>query len=223
MTKGFLMGYVRAAPQSIHRDHRSPSHRTSGYVLNCSLAFRSEEEDRMRRSTWSIMCTVAMLCLGLGAPVATALDGRLANATVSFGEWQTDPPLDRFPNSSPADRNEHQLIPGNVIIPAGGSINYLISGLHQPIVYEDGTQPEDIDVEKTTTTTGMPAGVLLIDDPANRIYRGVDPSLYPRDRSEVVHFPKAGIYLVICGVRDHFVNDGMFGYVTVFPRAIDKD
>jgi hypothetical protein len=171
----------------------------------------------MRRSRLSLMCMVAMLFLGLVSPVVMALDSRLATATVSFGQWQTDPPLDRFPNSSPADRNEHQLIPHHVIIPAGGSINYVISGLHQPIVYDAGTTPDDINADLTTTTTGtVPSpAVVLIDDPTHRLYRGLDPSLFPRDRVEVVHFSKPGTYLVICGVRGHFVNDGMFGFVTV--------
>jgi hypothetical protein len=173
--------------------------------------------------TLSRICLVAMLCLGLATPVATALDSRLANATVSFGQWQTDPPLDRFPNSSPADANEHRLIPDHVIIPAGGSINYVISGLHQPIVYDDGTKPGDINADLTTTTTGpVPSpAVALIDDPTDRLYRGLDPSLFPRDRVEVVHFPKPGTYLVICGVRGHFVNDGMFGFVTVLETDED--
>jgi hypothetical protein len=78
-----------------------------------------------------------------------------------------------------------------VSIPAGGTVNFLISGLHQVIVYDDGTQPEDIDIERTTTTTGTPPGVLLIDDPTHRLYRGPDPSLYPHARVEVVSFPKA--------------------------------
>jgi hypothetical protein len=97
---------------------------------------------------------------------------------------------------------------------------------------DQGTQPEDIDVEATTTTTGptpSPA-VVLIDDAVNRLYRGPDPSLQPldwsgvafvQDRVEVVHFPKPGTYLVICGVRAHFVNDGMYGFVTVLPTPTD--
>jgi plastocyanin len=177
----------------------------------------------MRRSTLIITCFVAMLCLGLTVPVAMALDGRLATATVSFGAWHTDPPLDRFPNESPREGNHHQIIPPHVTIPVGGTITFIISGLHQVIVYDNGTQPEDIDVEKTTPTTGTPAGVLLIDDPTNRIYRGPDPSLYPRDRVEVVTFPKVGVYLVICGVQDHFVVDEMFAFVTVLPKGHDKD
>ena len=66
-------------------------------------------------------------------------------------------------------------------------------------------------------SAGTPAGVPLIDDPANRLYRGLDQSLYPFDRVEVVSFPKAGVYLVICGVLPHFVEDDMFGFVTVLP------
>jgi hypothetical protein len=177
----------------------------------------------MRRSTLLITGLVAMVCLGLVVPVAGALESRLANATVSFGAWHPDPPLDRFPNEAPREGNHHQLIPSHVTIPAGGTINFVVSGLHQVLVYDDGTQPEDIDVEQTTTTTGTPADVLLIDDPANRLYRGPDPSLYPRDRVEVVAFPKAGIYLVICGVRDHFVEDHMFGFVTELPLDPDTD
>jgi len=193
----------------------------------------------MRRSTRSIMCLGALLCLGLAAPVTTAMDG--GNATVSFGQWQTDPPLDRFDNLSPRLRNNHQLIPNKVKIKAGGAVNFIIGGFHNPIVYDVGTQPEDIDVNDTIPTTGTPAGVLLINDPTNRIYRGQDPSLQPllqpstfpghdqteplivstQDRVEVVLFPKPGTYLVICGVRAHFVNDGMFGFVKVRPADDD--
>jgi hypothetical protein len=196
----------------------------------------------MRHSTLSIICIVAMLFIGLAAPLAVADDGRQANATVSFGAWQTGPAagpppvleLDRFPNFSPRLRNQHQLIPNVVKIKAGGSVNFIIGGFHHPIVYDDGTQPEDIDVTIPTspTTTRGPnpfPPVVLIDDPTNRIYRGPDPSLQPldlggaflQDRVEVVFFPKPGKYLVICGIRNHFVNDGMFGFVEV--REDDDD
>jgi plastocyanin len=184
----------------------------------------------MRRSTRSIMCLGALLCLGLAAPVVTAMDG--STATVSFGQWQTGPlELNRFPNLSPRERNNHQLIPNEVTIKAGGAVNFLIGGFHQPIVYDDGTQPEEINVNTPTppTPTRGPnpfPPLALIDDPTNRIYRGLDPSLQPldlggergQDRVEVVLFSKPGTYLVICGIRGHFVNDGMFGFVTVLPR-----
>ena len=183
----------------------------------------------MARSTLSIMSLVAILFIALVVPSAVAIDGPLANATVSFGQWQTDPPLDRFPTSSDRLRNEHQLIPNEVKIKAGGAVNFIIGGFHLPIVYDGGTQPGDIDANNTIPSTGTPAGVPLINDPADRIYRGLDPSRQPaltpsgpvtqvtQDRVEVVHFPKPGTYLVICGVQGHFVNDGMFGFVEVLP------
>lgn len=170
----------------------------------------------MRRSTLSIMCLVAMLCLGLVAPLAMAGDGPLANVTVSFGQWKTDPPLDRLSgNPAMGAGNNHELIPNVVTIKAGGAVNFIISGLHNPAVYDDGTQPDEI-----STASPLPgAAGGIINDANNRIYRGIDPNSQPpsRDRVEVVYFPNPGTYLVICGVLNHFVNDGMFGFVTVLP------
>ncbi len=141
--------------------------------------------------------------------------GPLANATVSFGQWPTDPPLDRFPNlGAPGKPNGHQLIPHEVKIKAGGTVNFIIGGFHHVLVYDDGTQPTDIN-PNLLVPGSVPPG--LIDDPSNRIYRGMDPRLFPQDRVEVVHFSEPGTYLVICGVRPHFVNDGMFGFVRVLP------
>lgn len=139
----------------------------------------------------------------------STINGPLANATVSFGAWPTDPPLDRFAGTgAPTLPNVHQLIPHEVKIKAGGSVNFIISGFHNVIVYDDGTQPGDIN--KTLLVDG-----LLIDDPDRRIYRGLDPRLLAlQESTEVVHFPKRGTYLVICGVLPHF-NDGMFGFVRV--------
>ena len=93
-------------------------------------------------------------------------------------------------------------------------MNFIIAGFHHVLVYDDGTQPGAINA--TLLVPGsVPPG--LIDDPANRIYRGLDPRLFPQDRVEVVQFSKPGTYLVICGVRPHFVNDQMFGFVKVLP------
>jgi plastocyanin len=143
--------------------------------------------------------------------------GPLANATVSFGQWSAGPPLDRFPNiSAPVVPNGHQLIPGDVTIKAGGTVNFVIAGFHLVLVYGDGTRPDDINIGMTVPPTNPP-GPPLISDPTNRLYRGIDPSLAPQDRVEVVRFPEPGRYLVICGVLPHFVIDGMFGFVRVLP------
>jgi hypothetical protein len=39
----------------------------------------------MRQTSRSMLCIVALLCLGITAPVAMALKGRLAQASISFG------------------------------------------------------------------------------------------------------------------------------------------
>ena len=145
------------------------------------------------------------------------LRGPLASAVVSFGQWKIDPPLNRYPNIPPAPAaNNHQLFPFEAIVRKGGGVMFVISGLHQVIVYDDGMEPADIAIGVTVPTTGVPAGVPLIDFGNGRLYRGPDPSLMPMlDRTETVHFPRRGRFLVICGVLPHFVDDNMHGYVRV--------
>lgn len=148
----------------------------------------------------------------------TPIQGPLASATVSFGQWRTDfnPPLDRRLNTPPPPpANQHLLTPYESTIQAGGSVNFIISGLHNVVVYDHATKPSDINTNLVIPMQGPP-GIALINDPNRRIYRGPDPSLVPLDRVEVVTFSKPGTYLVICGVLVHFQDD-MFGYVRVLP------
>jgi plastocyanin len=162
------------------------------------------------------------------------ISGPNASATVSFGAWVSSPG-DRHPNlgaTAGVANNVHALIPNEVKIKAGGTVNFIIAGFHQVIVYGDGTKPGDIN---TTMPFLIPGAPPLIDDPANRIYRGISPFTLPllqgptqtgpvagtfqpqlQDRVEVVHFPNPGTFLVICGVLPHF-NEGMVGYVKVNP------
>lgn len=198
----------------------------------------------MIRLTLSLVFILTFCGTGSIVTSAMAIDGPLANATVSFGQWMSGdpdavppvPPLDRYPNNSPAGANNHELIPNVAKIKQGGSVNFIISGLHLPAIYED-TQPELIDrdtliLTHPVTGTAIPAGG-IINDANNRIYRGLDPQFLiasttpqqvprERDRVEVVQFTKPGTYLVICALRSHFFNSTtqqfeMFGYVTVLP------
>jgi hypothetical protein len=182
----------------------------------------------MRRSTLPIMYIVAMLGLGLSAPIAMADTDNQANATVSFGAWQTGPALgplsvdelDRSPINSPASRNEHQQLPQEIKIKAGGAVNFIIGGFHQVIVYDNWTQPDDTDEDDTTPSTGTPAGLALINDANNRIYRGLDPRrlqlvgttpLGVRGRVEVVFLQIPGTCLVFgmssTGVERRYARD----------------
>jgi len=152
------------------------------------------------------------------------ISGPLANATINFGAWRT--PLDRFAgvvppnpvntpnNPNPMAGNHHALTPHEVKIKVGGTVNFIIGGFHHVLVYADGTKPGDINAAAQN-----PFFTLLIDDPTNRVFRGVNPQTVPQDRVETVHFAERGTYLVICGVRPHFVNDNMFGFV----RVVDDD
>jgi len=160
-------------------------------------------------------------------------DGPLASATVSFGEWQSDPslpPLDRILADPPAGaRNTHELIPQITTIQAGGSVNFIISGGHIVTVYDDGTQPEDIGLAieppcafplpasgitspcspiNAPLPGGTPIAGGILSDSDGRIYRGAFLNVTParRDGVEVVQFAKPGTYLVLCARKDHFLN-----------------
>lgn len=158
----------------------------------------------------------------------------LSSATVSFGGWMVADPndpstaIDRFPQNQvpppgidtqfPRNLNFHALTPEIATIKAGGTVNFIIGGFHVIAIYDDGTKPEDIN--SALVVQNRPAPPPIIDDPNNRIYRGLDPAilgLAGQDRVEVVQFDRPGVYLVICAVQPHFL-EGMFGYVRVLPN-----
>jgi hypothetical protein len=101
--------------------------------------------------------------------------GPLAAATVMFGAWRTDLSVDRFPNVSQATANAHRVTPYQATIKAGGSVAFVISGLHQILVYGPDVLPDSINAQSTRPSTGTPAGTPLINDPVNRVYGGLDP------------------------------------------------
>ena len=148
------------------------------------------------------------------------------NATVSFGGWMTTPAIDRFANNAntqfPRASNHHALTPRIATIRAGGVVNFIVGGFHVVTVYDNGTQPADINT--TILVPGPRPGPPIIDDPNHRIYRGLDPNLLPaivaQDRVETVQFDRPGTYLVICAVLPHF-RDGMTGFVRVLPADND--
>ena len=184
----------------------------------------------MKRLSFVAFCILAIFAVGISTYFVFAQGkhvhsqeiranedggGPLDSATVTFGGWMM--PLDRFPNQNPIAANHHALTPKTVKIKAGGTVNFVIGGFHNVIVYDDGTQPADINVTLTVPPTN--GGPPLINDPNRRIYRGLDPSLQPQDRVESVVFDRPGTYLVICAVRPHFVNDAMYGFVKVVPAG----
>ena len=165
----------------------------------------------------------SVVASGLAAPAVFAqqdhehrhprVTGDGATATVSFGAWPQG--LDRLnPPMGPAP-NVHQLIPYVTTIKVGGTVNFIVAGLHNIAVYAPGTRPEDIDASLLIPIPGAPPNLpRLIDDPQNRVFRGAMPLPPVLDRTEVVQFPKRGLHLVICAVLPHF-EDRMWGWVRV--------
>jgi hypothetical protein len=135
--------------------------------------------------------------------------GPLAHATVAFGQWNT--PIDRFAGTFTPPNVGHHVSPHEVTIAAGGSVSFLIGGFHLVLVYDDGIVHGDVNATMLIppTATAPP----LVNDPTNRLYRGLDPRTNPVDRIEVVHFHHPGTYLMVCGVLPHFHE--MYGYVKV--------
>jgi hypothetical protein len=159
--------------------------------------------------------TVVSAASGPQAHDHSTLDGPLASATVAFGSWLTDPVLDRFPNNSPRTANNHKVLPYTTTIKAGGSVTFNISGTHHVLVYAPGTTLESINETLIVEATpGPPPFPGFINDPANRIYRGLDPRPLPQDRVETVTFANTGLHLVVCGLVPHFL-DRMHGWVKV--------
>lgn len=142
------------------------------------------------------------------------VDGPDANTTVTFGQWLTTPALDRFTNpGNTRTSNQHKLVPYNATVKTGGSLTFIISGLHLLLVYGPGSTMESID--RTRLEFAVPGAFPgFINDPNNRVYRGPDPRPLPLDRVEVVTFAQPGRYLAVCGLLPHFV-DGMHGFVHV--------
>ncbi|HET7695443.1 MAG TPA: hypothetical protein VFK57_07025 [Vicinamibacterales bacterium] len=140
------------------------------------------------------------------------LDGPLANATVSFGQWML--PLDRYPNNSPRQANHHKLRPYEATIRAGGAVTFQINGVHLVLIYAPGTTLDSITRNVVEATPGPPPFPGFVDDSTNRVYRGLDPRPLPQDRQETVTFAEKGTYLVVCGLVPHFDQE-MHGFVKV--------
>ena len=177
----------------------------------------------MKRMILSLICVLSFVGISLIVSMAMADDRRSDNVTVSFGQWNANEappvgPLDRFlANPAGGVGNNHEVIPKKITIKEGDAVNFVISGLHLVVIYDDGTKPGQIDT--TALVEGITTAGGIIDDTNSRIYRGFNPNAIPnnnqRDRAETVHFSKPGTYLVICGVLNHFVNDRMFGFIEV--------
>jgi plastocyanin len=127
------------------------------------------------------------------------LQGPSSSAVMVFGNPDAGTP---YPPQS-HDQSLHgkdRVIPGTVVISAGGTVTFKVHPGHRVAVYDDGTRPEDIIV--------TPASFVL--DPTNRLW--LQPTAGP---TFSYTFTEPGRYLVICAARRHFVVANMYGWVIV--------
>jgi plastocyanin len=162
--------------------------------------------------------------------------GKRAHVVVGFGQWEVDlndprGPLDRgVPPPPPPNRNVHKHLPFEAEVDAGGAVSFMISGLHQILVYANRDLGHvQAAANPATDLPPIPPFPGLVNYAIDRVYRGLDPrtlfymapgaggTFSPSlvlDRIESVNFFEPGRYLVVCGVRPHF-DEGMAGYVNV--------
>jgi hypothetical protein len=166
----------------------------------------------MTRRRLPILCALTLLGLGLTASSPLAQPAQLLTVPVSFGRGLN--------TAQPGNAVNHAILPDDIHVKDGGVVHFLVAGLHQVVVYNPGTTPEDIVI---------PGGdPFFIDDQTNRFYLGITPAGGPpgtpatidpsnaMNRIESVTLGDPGTYLVICNVRQHFL-DGMFAFVKVTP------
>ena len=156
-----------------------------------------------------MICVLTFVGIGLIGSLATADQDHKISVPVAFGRGLNTAQQGNVVN--------HVIIPDEIELKQGGVVHFLVAGFHQPIVYNPGTEPDDIVV---------PGAGTFINDANNRFYLGIDPvggplSTAPAfnpsnapNRLESVSFAEPGTYLVICNVRGHFL-DGMFAFVKV--------
>lgn len=160
------------------------------------------------------------------------LTDKRAHVVVAFGQWDANPanPLDRQPINEEVEtrtRNIHLMLPYEAEVDAGGAVSFIISGLHQILIYGPGRELEEVQAAAAgLNLPPAPPFPPLVNYTTDLVYRGLDPRVLnyvplppatPNlvvDRVEAVNFKEPGRYLVVCGVRPHF-DTSMHGYVNV--------
>jgi hypothetical protein len=163
---------------------------------------------------------------GVSAPRADdkrAEDNNGFSVTVAFGSG-----LNTLPATGPSGPPNHHVFAARIKVRQGGVVHFLVSGFHMVVVYEPGTKPSDIVVPMSGTFISDPTKA----PPTNVFYFGINaqggplntaPTTNPlngSNRQEAVSFSDLVTYLVICNVRQHFL-DGMFAFVKVVPPDED--
>jgi hypothetical protein len=163
-----------------------------------------------RRKRFAV--AVALVVAGLGLLAPAVLAGPDTSATVRFGNDEVGSPFPPITEHDESGNGKFNLIPRTVAIADGGSVTYDILvrfGIHQPVVYEAGTTPDDIDLLGPFPFVNDPMGRLAV-GPAVNAAAGTGTWTTPAGT-----FDDPGRYLVLCNFAPHFAEFNMYGWVDV--------
>jgi hypothetical protein len=172
----------------------------------------SDEEGMMTRGTrlvLGVVVLVATAALVLPTVVSARPD---SGATVRFGNDDVGSPFPPITGHDQSGNGKFNLIPRAVTIAEGGSVTYDILvrfGIHQPVVYDAGTSPDDIELVGPFPFVNDPDDRLAI-GPAVSAATGTGTWTTPAGT-----FDGPGRYLVLCNFAPHFAEFGMYGWVNV--------
>jgi len=163
-----------------------------------------------RRKRFAVAVVLGVAALGLLAP--TVLAGPDATASVLFGNDDVGSSFPPITEHDESGNGKFNLIPRTVAIAEGGTVTYDIFvrfGVHQPVVYEAGTTPDDIDVLGPFPFVNDPVGRVAV-GPAVPAAVGTRAWTTPAGT-----FDDPGRYLVLCNFAPHFSEFDMYGWVNV--------
>jgi plastocyanin len=132
-------------------------------------------------------------------------------ATMQFGLVDVGGPKNP---PHPSIHSNDTIVPGTVVIDAGGSVDFKAVAAHQVAVYKEGLGPADVNT--TTNLVANPCGApppSIGPDPTTQLayFTGCGT------RTHTQTFDEPGEYLVICSVLPHF-QIKMYGWVRVRAR-----
>ena len=134
-------------------------------------------------------------------------------ATVQFGQPNVGSPFPPVPEHDRSGHAKDNLVPRTVVVKTGGTVTFNTFGVHQVAIYDDGTEPEDIDTSMVVGTPCLGGAPLLINDPEDRLAIFNQPCA-GGPASPSYTFTEPGRYLVICAFLPHF-DLQMWGWVIV--------
>jgi len=156
----------------------------------------------------------AMAAIPVIAALATLTPGVLASpdgsATVRFGNDEVGSPYPPITNHDASGNGKFNLVPRTITIGVGGTITYDILvrfGIHQPVVYEAGITPNEIDLVGPFPFVNDMRGRRAIGPAVNAATATATWTTPP--------FDAPGRYLVLCNFQPHFAEFDMYGWVQV--------